>query len=81
MHDQEENRQRQHEEQEQQQLKKNQAEDDEALQRFLEDKLRDNQADRAEAAATRRCVAAVRDDPNSENILNLLTNYQGNNFI
>ena len=58
---------------------KQKKEDEETLQRFLEEKLKSTQSDRQEAAATRRFAAAVREDPSADNIINLLTNYQGTN--
>ena len=66
------------EEQEEITLQKKKKADDETLQRFLEEKLKSNQAERQEAMATRRFADAVRQDPSTDNILNLLTNYQGN---
>ena len=65
------------EENERRENAKKKLDDDATLQRFLEEKLRETNSDRREMDATRRFAAAVKENPSTDNLINLLTNYQG----
>ena len=73
LHDQSDELQKWTDEQERRKNEEQKKEDDANLQNFLEEKLKDKQADRREADTTRRLANAAKDDPSTENLVNLMT--------